>query len=150
MQRTTITKTIHSLFGAWLGLTLVLLMLIAPAHCSIAQQARPQTNGIDYVPYMTNPNIYIVGLVVGGGITKDSKGNLYTTVVLQPSDTFALYTQSILLCGNQAGQLNGKTSNPLVLVYRRQSTHKYNGVGCQELESVYELKTEDTLPTLQP
>lgn len=72
------------------------------------------------------------------GFLKDDKGRVYTNISFQPYKTMSLYDEPVLFCGDVSDSFNGKRG-ALVVTYRRQATLNYRGVGCHELESVFEV-----------
>jgi len=129
--------------------TLISLLLVlnfifaiaAIAEPSPSKSNRPNSLGVDQI--YSNPNIYLFAALSCGmsdncGFLKDDKGRVYTNLKFQPYNTMELYEEPVLFCGNVASYFNGK-QGALVITYRRQATLNYKGIGCHELDSVFEV-----------
>ena len=132
-------KIYHVILRVWIIATVFIVVMAAHAHCSIVQQARPQTNGIHYTPYATNPYMYMFASVSEIQLAKDDKDSLYTFVTFQPAHTYFLFTESILFCGNISGVFK---RGALVITYERVAHKRFNGEACHELISVNTVKEE--------
>jgi len=135
-----------------LSVTILLCFLVAlgvvllsqAVHASTSTPNRPNSLGLDEV--YTNPNVYLFAVIACQGdgdcsILTDEKGRKYTNLKFQPYNTMELYAEPVLFCDNVAEFFNGK-SGPLVITYRRQATLKYRGLGCHELDSVFEVHAQ--------
>jgi len=105
--------------------------VVATAH---TEKNRPNSLGVE--ESYQNPNIYLFAEPLDGKIM-DS----VTNIRFQPYATPALYDESILFCGNVAGDFEGKRG-PMVVTYRRAADRIYKGLACHDLISVFEVKSE--------
>ena len=85
----------------------------------------------------TNHNTYILGALLGGSIMESDNGS-YTSIRVQPYATPALYDESLLFCGDQGAQFNGKRG-VVVITYETRAHKMFKGVACHELISVFEV-----------
>lgn len=142
MNTRSLTKVINFTQWMWVRYTLGLLAVLfiaTIAHCSVAQQARPQGNSLGFQPYYENPNEYLFASVSGVKVVRDSKESLYTYVLFQPAHTYSLFNTAVLFCGNVSGIFK---RGALVITYERVAHKRFNGDACHELISVNNVKEE--------
>jgi hypothetical protein len=114
---------------------IVLALLFMFGVCvSIAhgEATNPRPNSLGVSETYQNPNTYLFGLPIEGTVLDEQ----YTRVIFKPYAAPALYTTTILFCGNA---LNSFTNKPMVIVFRTQASGKYQGVGCHELVGAFEV-----------
>ena len=125
----------------YLAVLVCICFACSPAQATRSKQNRPNT--IDVEQSYDNPNSYMFGSVACGGpnacgFLKDSHERLYTNIRIQPYNTAVFYDEAVLFCGDVSDSFRGKRG-ALVITYRRQATLNYQGVGCHELTSVFEV-----------
>jgi len=103
-----------------------------------ATTAQPRPNSLGVYETYQNPYSYLLALPVDGQIF-DGK---YTNIKFQPYAAAALFTPTILFCGDVTGYFNGK-HGPVVIVYRTQSSAMYRGIGCHDLMGVFMVETSE-------
>ncbi len=129
------------------------MLLVLNFVFGIAAIAEPshkenRKNSLGVEQYYSNPNIYLFGIISCNGgelncsILKDDKGRKYTNLKFQPYATMAMYEEAVLFCGDVSEEFNGKRG-ALVITYRRQATLNYKGIGCHDLEGVFEVPSPD-------
>ena len=126
MSKECISYWIRIFFAA--SVITAVLLLANAAHCQPVT-TKPQTNSLGVVSYTENPNLYILGNVVEGFDISDGAA---LNLRIQPLGTYALFTQDILMCGMPTEKFNGVTE-PILMTYRRQSSHRVRGVACHDL-----------------
>lgn len=114
--------------------TLLFLVMLAGqlSHCS-ATKNRPNSLGVTEI--YTNPNVYLFASIAEGSLLGKADDR-YTNIRFQPYNTMSLYNETVLFCGNQAEQFNGKTG-ALLVTYERRAHRLFQGVACHNLESVF-------------
>ena len=126
------------LFG--IALAVVVILLATYAHCAVGKK---HDNSLGFIQYTSNPLMYTAGSL---SETQDAlstvDGNLNLRIL--PLGTYALYDESILLCGEPVDMFNGVTE-PFVLVYERTAHRTVQGVGCHVLIEVRSLKPKGML-----
>ncbi len=132
--------------------TLLSLLLVLNFVFGIAAIAEPshkenRKNSLGVEQYYSNPNIYLFGIIACVGdancsILKDDKGRKYTNLKFWPYNTMSLYEEPVLFCGDVSEEFNGKRG-AIVITYRRQATLNYKGIGCHDLEGVFEVPSPD-------
>jgi hypothetical protein len=125
----------------WVIVISTLLFLVTAgaqlSHCATTTKNRPNSLGVEEV--YTNPNVYLFGSIAEGSLLRgQSEADHYTNIRFQPYNTMSLYTETVLFCGNQAEQFNGKTG-ALLVTYEKRAHRMFRGVACHELESVFEV-----------
>jgi hypothetical protein len=110
-------------------------LILYAVFLSVGQRGK---NSIGAVPYQENPYMYTAGAVVSGKVLDNDSA---TILRIQPAYTYALYDESLVLCGDQSDRLNGK-SDFMVLTYERISHRLVDGIGCHNLVGVNEIKTK--------
>ncbi len=122
----------------------VVAALLIFAACAFAVPSKNRPNSLGLSEFYTNPNMYLFGSIACNGgelncsILKDDKGRKYTNLKFQPYATMAMYEEAVLFCGDVSEEFNGKRG-ALVVTYRRQATLNYRGIGCHDLDSVFEV-----------
>lgn len=125
------------LFAAAILLTLILGL--SNAHCTPTKE---HTNSLGVAMYHDNPYIYVEGAIVGGSIVGTGR-NIGTNIRIQPSHTYALFTQELLICGGPSEELaNASVGGPLVLTYEAQAHRTVLGIGCHTLLSIDQVKSK--------
>lgn len=119
------------------SLILAAIILITSDGCHAAVAGK-QKNSFGAVIDYSNPNVYIFGAVADGAVFKDEHQKVLTNVRFQPYNTFALYTESVLFCGDVS---NLFYHGAIVVTYKRRAHEASGGIGCHELVSVN--KVED-------
>lgn len=136
-------KSLLKGFAEYLLLVALLMgLLVATAHCE-PTSIHSEALGINQ-PY-SNPNIYLLASIAKGNVIQDEKGQFFTSIVFQPYNTFALFTQKVLFCGDVSDDFNGK-SGALVVTYDRIAHTSTQHVGCHELRSVFQVKETNGHP----
>jgi CRISPR/Cas system CMR-associated protein Cmr5 small subunit len=123
------------------GLIILFLVLICVAIANADTKSHKNSTGA--VISYTNPNIYISGNIISGSLI-ESGDKRFLNIRIQPSHTFTLYTEEVLLC--QADTILNKfvgKSNPIVLTYERVAHDSIQQIGCHNLIGVSEIKTEN-------
>jgi len=124
---------LRSFFPSLLSLTIVsLLTLVGTASYSSVYKSRLEI--ADLQKSYQNPNIYIVGRVVGGKVMHDSKGRYFTSVLFQPYNTALLYTESLLFCNDVSKLL--ETNQLIIITYKKNAYRVFEGIGCHVIENV--------------
>lgn len=121
--------------------TICTLIMGASIFCAVSSPAAvagKQKNSFGAIIDYSNPNIYIFGAVADGAAFKDEHQKVLTSVRFQPYNTFALYTESVLFCGDVS---NLFYHGAIVVTYKRRAHEASGGIGCHELVSVN--KVED-------
>lgn len=119
-------------------LILCIVLFGATGHCSTNL---PGIHPDGVVAFQQNPYIYLYGQITGGQVVRQNHVE-FTWLTFQPA--YTILQQSVLFCGNQSKDFNGKLG-PLVVTYARRGTgDMYNGMACHELESVAPVPTSDT------
>jgi len=116
----------------------IILSTVMIGHCTTGSVRN--TNATGALSYQSNPYNYEVGQLVGGAILGTGH-NEYTAIIVQPYKTYSLYTEELLLCGNEADRLNGRPG-PIILTYERVDHRMFEGVGCHRLVDVMDVKAE--------
>lgn len=130
------------LSGALLVVLLTVLTLCAHASPSVKHQ-----NSLGVVISDINENAYVIALPIDGKVF-DCGRRLCTNLSLRPFNTDMLYTEQLLLCGNEADSFKGMTG-VLALTYRRQASFSAGGVGCHDLVKVFQIEVPSTEPPIQ-
>ncbi len=135
--------------AAWacLGLALaflVFVMFVLGVVCfSHASTKQPRRNSLGVEQFYMNPNIYLFGVLACSGendcsLLKDAKGRIYTNLKFQPFNTPELYEEPVMFCDNVAGAFK-EHRGTIVITYRRQASLNYQGIGCHDLISVFDV-----------
>jgi hypothetical protein len=126
-------KATYPMLGAVVIIIFVLLFaFVSLMHGSVAGPR----NSLGVAIYEDNPLTYKAGTVVDGAIVGNHEA---LSIRIQPTGTYALFTESILFCGTPGHMFDSKSS-PLVLVYETQAHRRVDGVACHNLVIVGELK----------
>ena len=96
------------------------------------------TNAFGALVYQDNPYTYMYGMAVSGNFV-ESGDKVGTNVVFQPARTYALFTQSLLFCGDVSGSFEG--ASLVIVTYEKQTHQLINGVACHNLIAVDKLST---------
>ena len=123
-------KTVVALMILALTFLVLIAVQIAMGHASNTN-LRPNSLGVSET--YQNPNTYLFGLPIEGTVLDES----YTQILFKPYAAPALYTTTILFCGNVQDQF---VNRPMVITFRTQASGKYQGVSCHALISTYEVK----------
>lgn len=125
------------LIGILFLLGLLVIAALLPLHGATLPKNRPNSVGVP--EFVENPNVYTFGMVTNGQVMSNEKGRKFTSILFQPYHTFALYTESILLCGDVADDFNNHQGKVVVLSYERSVHVTYKKVGCHILNGVFEV-----------
>ena len=106
--------------------------MIALGHAETTK-ARPNSLGVPEI--VTNPYTYMIGLPLDGQVLEGKA----TNIRVQPLGAPLLYDVDILFCGDVSSAFQDK-HGVLAIAYRMQASRMYQGVPCNELKSVFELK----------
>ena len=109
---------------------LVTLLLVADVHCSTSTSSH---NSLGALTYNDNPNRYIEGAVIAESIHEDNK-RVFTTLRVQPTHTYGLFTEELTFCGDQAEMFNG-VRGPVVITFSKTMHHTW----CYDLYSVHQV-----------
>jgi len=135
---------INRKLAGWTIIGAVVAFALAVA-CSFAHGSthnRPNSLGVEISTF--NPNVYLFGALAcdhfedACTIMKDGKDRLYTNIRFNAYNTPMLNDEAVLFCDNVAGAFANK-GGPIVVTYLRQASINYQGVGCHELVSVFEV-----------
>lgn len=108
-------------------------VLIATGHADVLVN-RPNSLGISET--YTNPNSYLMAVPLEATALEDGK---YFNIRFAPYNTYALYDESVLFCGDVTPKFEGK-NGVLVITYETRAHSMYKGIACHELVSVFEVK----------
>jgi hypothetical protein len=123
-----------------LALTVFGTLVVGLANGSDKQCWLPEgCKAVTQPVYQDNPYTY-----KAGAITTVSRVDGALVVRMQPTGTYALFTEDIMLCdyvngGDIVNAFIGK-KNPMVLTYGTQAHRTVQGVGCHQLVRVDELR----------
>ncbi len=122
---------------------LVVIGVLATACLSHASTKQPRRNSLGVEQFYMNPNIYLFGVLACSGendcsLLKDAKGRIYTNLKFQPFNTPELYEEPVMFCDNVAGAFK-EHRGTIVITYRRQASLNYQGIGCHDLISVFDV-----------
>jgi CRISPR/Cas system CMR-associated protein Cmr5 small subunit len=122
------------------GLIVLFLVLICVAIANADTKSHKNSTGA--VISYSNPNIYVSGNIISGSLI-ESGDKRFLNIRIQPSHTFTLYTEEVLLCDaqNTLDKFVGK-SNPVVLTYEKIARDSVQQIGCHNLIGVSEVKIE--------
>jgi hypothetical protein len=114
-------------------LLIVLALLFSTAAVAGSSKEKRYNSSDVSEPYQ-NPNTYLFALLIDGKIL-DGR---FTNIRFQPYKTAVLFDESVLFCGDVTEQFDGKTG-PVVVTYLTRAAGKYQGIGCHELLSVFQV-----------
>jgi len=120
---------------ALLALLFVLLFAFGLAKEAYGSPTSLASNSLGVVISQENPNQYLMGSMASGEVDKEGEDRLMTVVVFKPTNTYALFTQTVVFCGNQAASFNG-LRGVLVVTYSKVK-HR---TGCYQLYRVDSVK----------
>ena len=109
-------------------------LLAVFAIAVFAHDSQPRRNSLGVLESYRNTNTYLFALPVDGKVLDGH----FTNIRFKPYAAPILYDESILFCGDVTEKFQGKLG-PLVVTYRTQASGKYEGVGCHELLSVFQV-----------
>lgn len=118
---------------------LILILLMSLGLCvAIADAAAsvPRPNILGVTEVMANPNTYLLAVPIEATALEGGK---YYTIRFAPYNTYSLFDESVLFCGDVIPQFKGK-NGVLVLTFTTRASTMFKGVGCHELISVFEVK----------
>ena len=113
-------------------LVFLLIAMVTLGHTSTTK-ARPNSLGVP--EEMHNSYTYMIGLPLDGQVLEGKA----TNIRVQPLGAPLLYDVDILFCGDVSSAFQDK-HGVLAIAYRMQASRMYQGVPCNELKSVFELK----------
>lgn len=113
----------------------LLFLVMATVQLSHCTPTKNRPNSLGVTEIYTNPNVYLFASIAEGSLLGKADDR-YTNIRFQPYNTMSLYNETVLFCGNQAEQFNGKTG-ALLVTYERRAHHLLQGVACHNLESVF-------------
>lgn len=121
-----------------LAVLLTVLALAFSAHC--ATGAPRHDNSLGVVQYVDNPNTYLFGVIVNlsenpNRVITDRR-RFATILTFQPYNTFNLFTESVMFCGNLAPAF-APVRGPIVVTYKTVAHQMVNGVACHEFVDVF-------------
>ncbi len=125
------------ILAAFLIMVLSFLVLAAFLIATGRAETTNLPNSIGAPEVYTNPYRYLLALPIEGQVLEGK----YTNVRFAPYATPELYDETVLFCGDVAGEFDGK-SGPMVVTYRVQASHMYKGIGCHQLLSVFEVSVK--------
>lgn len=111
------------------------LLVASLAHCAVEPRG---ASSIGNVVYQDNPLTYKAGDLVDLDSVSERQA---INMTIQPLGTYALFRESILVCGDSVALLKGK-HNPLLLVYKTAASRSVDGIGCHRLVGVYSIGGE--------
>ena len=128
-------KRLHSVFGFVISSWLILLLLsISIGLAAAVATEHKRSNSVGVLETYHNPNTYLFALPIDGQIL-DGR---FMNIRFKPYAAAALYDETVLFCGDVTEQFDGKTG-PLIITYRTQASGMYQGVGCHELISAFQV-----------
>ena len=125
-----------------LVITLLLVLLLGLSEMSRCSTNPKKSDTTCWLPegcvtqYTENPLMYQMGSVAEAS---NVDGNL--NLRFQPTGTYALYDENILLCGLPVDMFRN-SGKVIVLTYKRQASRLIEGVGCHELVRVTSVEAE--------
>lgn len=124
-----------------MGIMALVFIAVATGHCTTTKH----TNSLGVAMYQENPNIYVEGAIIGGSIVGTGR-DIATNIRIQPSHTYSLFTQELLICGAPSEELaNASVGGPLVITYEVQAHRTVLGIGCHTLVGIDAVKGKDGL-----
>ncbi len=119
-----------------LAILIIILFWASSGHCTTSGNNRPNSLGIEQ--YYTNPNEYLFAVPIDGTLLHNEKDQRFTSIRFQPFNTMSLYDETVLFCGDVLGDFTSK-KGPLVITYDRIAHKALKGIGCHELDAVFEV-----------
>lgn len=124
-----------------------LILAALPAHCE--RPATTRNNGLGVVMAQDNIYMYNMGLVTGGAILANARGEEFTSLTFLPFGSPILNTEQVMLCDNLADELNKHSHKVVVLTYERQAHQAYQGVGCHQVLAIFDVELPKSDVTLE-
>lgn len=135
-------RSISTKIGAWFIVILALLFMLGAAVSIAHGKTTPQSNSLGAVITSSNPNVYLFGALACDHfenacmVMKDAHNRLYTNIRFNPYNTPMLNDEPVLFCGNVVDAFSDK-GGPIIVTYARKASLNYQGIGCHELVSVF-------------
>jgi hypothetical protein len=120
---------------------LLLLVFLYTGFMEAAISRHNNSNSLGFIQYQDNPYTYKAGAIMEAYVIHDGQA---LNVRINPSGTYALFYEYILLCGTPTDKFIGK-NNPMVLTYETQAHRTVDGIGCHLLIDVSEVKTKELI-----
>jgi hypothetical protein len=114
-----------------IAVMLYIVACVLPSHCATSSHSH---NSYGAVIYQENPNQYLEGAITHADLHKEGKRD-FTTIRVQPTNTYNLFTEDITFCGNQAEMFRGMTGD-IVITFSKVMHQTW----CFELYSVHQVK----------
>jgi hypothetical protein len=133
-------ELVNFLFMIVLSIAIV-LGLSTLGHCRVASKNDPNATG--FIPYTQRPIQYLEGSIIEGNIHNegtDVHPRLLTTLRIQPTGTFALFTEDYTFCGNIKKDVDGKVGT-VVFAFSSVMHHS----DCYDLYSIHTVKSEEPI-----
>ena len=130
-------------------LPLLFLALVLAASAHGATSAPRHDNGLGVVTPQDNIYMYNMGLVTGGAILANDRGEEFTSLTFLPFGSPMLNTEQVMLCDNLADELNKHGHKVVVLTYERQAHQAYQGVGCHQVLAIFDVELPKAEVTLE-
>ena len=124
-----------------------LILAAIPSHCAVS--APRHDNGLGVVTAQDNIYMYNMGLVTGGAILSNERGEDFTSITFLPFGSPMLDTEQVMLCDNLADELNKHGRKVVVLTYERQAHQAYQGVGCHQVLAIFDVELPKAEVTLE-
>ena len=130
-------------------LPLLFLALVLAASAHGATSVPRHDNGLGVVTPQDNIYMYNMGLVTGGAILANDRGEEFTSLTFLPFGSPMLNTEQVMLCDNMADELNKHGRKVVVLTYKRQAHQTYQGVGCHQVLAIFDVELPKSEVTLE-
>jgi hypothetical protein len=117
---------------------LLVLLCVVWAKCATTSGSKHE-NSLGVPMFQDNPYTYKAGTVIDVIGIKNGKGMV---IRLQPTRTYALFTEDILFCDFPIDMFQGMM-NPILLTYKTQDSRSIDGIGCHELVQVDQIKSKE-------
>lgn len=122
--------------GSWIVLILALLWVLALVCLQLhAEPAMPRPNSLGVEQTYTNTNTYLLAVPLEANFLQGK----YVSIRFAPYNTTALYDETVLFCGTDLSEFEGK-NGVVVVTYETRAHVMYKGIGCHRLVSVFEVK----------
>jgi|ERR1017187_4782858 hypothetical protein len=124
--------------GYVFAIFVVLFMIcvaVSIAHGTVTPSPLPNSLGVNET--YQNPNSYLLALPLDSQIL-DGR---FTNIRFKPYATPVLFDETVLFCGDVIEMFEGKQGT-VIVTYRTRAAGRYQGVGCHNLISVFEVHND--------
>lgn len=117
---------------------MLLFVLITGSYSLFGAAAIPNNrpNSIGITESYSNPNTYVMGVPLEA---TPLDGGKYFSIRISPYNTYSLYDESYVFCGDVLPKFEGK-NGVIVLTFETRAHTMYKGLACHELVSVFEVR----------